>query len=152
MNDAEFEALSDSADIVVSFSVFEHVIDRARGVKQAGVVLRYIAQARSRGLGVVFITHNPHHAYAVGDHFTILKRGRSTGTFEKSDISREEVVRLMSGADELDELSHELQEFARTDARRSVRLNSHFQHYECSKPLTTHTRAPAAPGGLDFAA
>jgi simple sugar transport system ATP-binding protein len=88
----------------------------ALGVKQAGVVLRYIAQARARRLGVVFITHNPHHAYAVGDRFTILKRGRSTGTFAKSDISREEVVRLMSGADELDELSHELQEFARTDA------------------------------------
>jgi simple sugar transport system ATP-binding protein len=90
----------------------------ALGVKQAGVVLRYIAQARARGLGVVFITHNPHHAYAVGDRFTILKRGQSTGTFAKSDISREEVVRLMSGADELDELSHELQEFARTDARQ----------------------------------
>jgi simple sugar transport system ATP-binding protein len=90
----------------------------ALGVKQAGVVLRYIAQARSRGLGVVFITHNPHHAYAVGDRFTILKRGRSAGTFGKAEISREEVVRLMSGADELDELSHELQEFARRDAQQ----------------------------------
>jgi simple sugar transport system ATP-binding protein len=90
----------------------------ALGVKQAGVVLRYIAQARARDLGVVFITHNPHHAYAVGDRFTILKRGRSAGTFAKSELSREEVVRLMSGADELDELSHELQQFARTDARQ----------------------------------
>ena len=90
----------------------------ALGVKQAGVVLRYIAQARSRGLGVVFITHNPHHAYAVGDRFTILKRGRSAGTFDKSEISREEVVYMMSGADELDALSHELQEFARTDAQQ----------------------------------
>ena len=45
----------------------------ALGVKQAGVVLRYVAQAHARGLGVIFITHNPHHAYAVGDRFTILK-------------------------------------------------------------------------------
>jgi simple sugar transport system ATP-binding protein len=44
----------------------------ALGVKEAGVVLRYIAQARSRGLRVIFITHNPHHAYPIGDHFTIL--------------------------------------------------------------------------------
>jgi simple sugar transport system ATP-binding protein len=95
----------------------------ALGVKQAGVVLRYIAQARSRGLGVVFITHNPHHAYAVGDRFTILKRGHSAGTFDKSEISREEVVRLMSGADELDELSHELQEFARADAHQKDQLS-----------------------------
>ena len=47
----------------------------ALGVKQAGVVLRYIAQARDAGLGVVFITHNPHHAYPVGDRFVLLKRG-----------------------------------------------------------------------------
>ncbi|RMG99868.1 MAG: sugar ABC transporter ATP-binding protein [Chloroflexi bacterium] len=88
----------------------------ALGVKQAGTVLRYIAQARARNLGVVFITHNPHHAYAVGDRFTILKRGRTFGTFTKDELSREEMVRMMSGADELEALSHELEEFARTDA------------------------------------
>lgn len=88
----------------------------ALGVKQAGTVLRYVAQARARNLGVIFITHNPHHAYAVGDRFTILKRGRTFGTFTKDELSREEMVRMMSGADELDALSHELQEFARRDA------------------------------------
>jgi simple sugar transport system ATP-binding protein len=88
----------------------------ALGVKQAGTVLRYIAQARARNLAVVFITHNPHHAYAVGDRFTILKRGRTFGTFTREELSREEMVRMMSGADELDALSHELEEFARTDA------------------------------------
>ena len=45
----------------------------ALGVKQSGVVLRYIIQARERGLGVIFITHNPHHAYMVGDHFSVLR-------------------------------------------------------------------------------
>ena len=51
----------------------------ALGVKQSGVVLRYVAQARDRGLGVIFITHNPHHAYPVGDRFVILNRGRLMG-------------------------------------------------------------------------
>ena len=51
----------------------------ALGVKQAGVVLRYIVQARDRGLGVIFITHNPHHAYPVGDRFVVLNRGRQHG-------------------------------------------------------------------------
>ncbi len=87
----------------------------ALGVKQAGTVLRYVAQARARGLAVVFITHNPHHAYAVGDRFTILKRGRTFGTFTKDELSREEMVRMMSGADELDALSHELKEFEHAD-------------------------------------
>jgi simple sugar transport system ATP-binding protein len=89
----------------------------ALGVKEAGVVLRYIAQARARGLGVVFITHNVHHAYPIGDRFTLLNRGRSEGTFRKSDISREEVVSLMAGGEELEELTHELAEFAHTDTQ-----------------------------------
>ena len=78
-------------------------------MKQAGVVLRRIAQARERGLGVIFITHNPHHAYPVGDRFVVLKRGRSLGDFAKSEIARDELVRLMAGGAELDELSHELE-------------------------------------------
>jgi simple sugar transport system ATP-binding protein len=94
----------------------------ALGVKQAGTVLRYIAQARARKLGVVFITHNPHHAYAVGDRFTILKRGRTLGTFTRNEISRDEVVRLMSGADELDALSHELDLHSTQDAQVSREL------------------------------
>ena len=87
----------------------------ALGVKQAGTVLRYIAQARARNLGVIFITHNPHHAYTVGDRFTILKRGRTLGTFTKEELPREEMVRMMSGQDELEALTHELEEFKHSD-------------------------------------
>jgi simple sugar transport system ATP-binding protein len=81
----------------------------ALGVKQAGVVLRYIVMARDRGLGVVFITHNPHHAFPVGDRFLILNRGRSMGDFAKDEIDRNELTRLMSGGAELDQLTHELE-------------------------------------------
>ena len=51
----------------------------ALGVKQSGVVLRRIVEARDQGLAVIFITHNPHHAYPVGDRFVILKRGPRPG-------------------------------------------------------------------------
>jgi simple sugar transport system ATP-binding protein len=81
----------------------------ALGVKQAGVVLRRIVQARDLGLGVIFITHNPHHAYPVGDRFVVLNRGRSLGSYTKSQITRDELVQLMAGGAELDQLSHELE-------------------------------------------
>jgi simple sugar transport system ATP-binding protein len=80
----------------------------ALGVKQSGVVLRYIIGARERGLGVIFITHNPHHAYPVGDRFLLLKRGRSLGDFAKSEISLAELTQMMAGGAELEALSHEL--------------------------------------------
>jgi simple sugar transport system ATP-binding protein len=81
----------------------------ALGVKQSGVVLKYIIQARERGLGVIFITHNPHHAYPVGDRFLLLNRGRSIGYFAKEQITRDELTGLMAGGGELEELSHELE-------------------------------------------
>ncbi len=84
----------------------------ALGVKQAGTVLRYIARARSQGVAVIFITHNPHHAYPIGDRFTILKRGQTLGTYTKQEITRDEMIYLMSGGDELMNLEHELREFA----------------------------------------
>ena len=80
----------------------------ALGVRQAGVVLKYILAARNRGLGVIFITHNPHHAYPVGDRFLLLKRGRSLGDFAKDEISRDELIQMMAGGAELEQLSHEL--------------------------------------------
>ena len=81
----------------------------ALGVKQSGVVLRYIAKARDRGLGVVFITHNPHHAYPVGDRFMILRRGRSMGDFPKADMQLDELTGMMAGGAELADLAHELE-------------------------------------------
>ncbi|HEY0718940.1 MAG TPA: ATP-binding cassette domain-containing protein [Streptosporangiaceae bacterium] len=81
----------------------------ALGVKQSGVVLKYIIQARERGLGVIFITHNPHHAYPVGDRFLLLNRGRSIGYYKKTQVTREELTGLMAGGGELEALSHELE-------------------------------------------
>ncbi|MGO1538510.1 MAG: ATP-binding cassette domain-containing protein [Leucobacter sp.] len=82
----------------------------ALGVKQSGVVLRYVIQARDRGLGVVFITHNPHHAFPVGDRFLLLKRGLNIGYYEKEEITVEELTGLMAGGAELEQLVHELRE------------------------------------------
>ena len=92
----------------------------ALGVKQASVVLKYVAQARARGLGVIFITHNVHHAWAVGDKFTVLNRGKTLGTHTKTSITREELLNMMAGGKELEELSAELDEFSRADHARDT--------------------------------
>src|SRR5438045_5527595 len=86
----------------------------ALGVKQAGVVLRYIVQSAQRGVGVIFITHNPHHAFPVGDHFVLLNRGRVIGDHAKGEVTREELVQEMAGGAELEAITHELREAVRT--------------------------------------
>jgi simple sugar transport system ATP-binding protein len=84
----------------------------ALGVKQAGVVLRYIVQAKQRGVGVILITHNPHHAYPVGDHHVILRRGQVYGDFSKEELGLEKLVQMMAGGEELENLAHELERAA----------------------------------------
>lgn len=80
----------------------------ALGVKQSGVVLKYIVKARDAGLGVVFITHNPHHAFLVGNHFVILKLGRVVLDAHRDELTLDQLTAEMAGGQELAELSHEL--------------------------------------------
>jgi len=80
----------------------------ALGVRQSGVVLKYIVKARDAGLGVIFITHNPHHAYLVGNHFVVLKLGRVVLDAHRDELTLQQLTTEMAGGDELEELSHEL--------------------------------------------
>jgi simple sugar transport system ATP-binding protein len=80
----------------------------ALGVAQTSMVLKYIHQVRQKGLGVIFITHNVRHAYAVGDRFTVLNRGKTLGTYDKSGIQIDDLQNLMAGGKELQSLSAEL--------------------------------------------
>ena len=80
----------------------------ALGVKQSFNVLKLIYKARERGISVIFITHNVHHAYPVGDSFTLLNRGKSLGTFTKDTVSKEELLDMMAGGTEMQTLMSEL--------------------------------------------
>jgi simple sugar transport system ATP-binding protein len=92
----------------------------ALGVKQSGIVLKYIVQARAMGRGVVFITHNPHHAYPVGDRFVLLKRGQMMGSYLKSETTLDRLTSMMAGGAELEQLSHELESVATDPAMAEV--------------------------------
>jgi simple sugar transport system ATP-binding protein len=94
----------------------------ALGVKEAAVVLKYIVQAKTKGIGVIFITHNVHHAWAVGDTFTVLNRGTSYGTFKKADVTRERLLQMMAGGEELEELAVELELIAKRDSPEAGKL------------------------------
>ncbi|MGO1911582.1 MAG: ATP-binding cassette domain-containing protein [Corynebacterium sp.] len=81
----------------------------ALGVKQSGMVLRFIAKARDEGIGVILITHNPHHAYLVGDRFVLLNLGRCVLDATRDEITLEQLTLEMAGGGELDSLAHELE-------------------------------------------
>jgi simple sugar transport system ATP-binding protein len=80
----------------------------ALGVKQSFNVLKLIHKARERGISVIFITHNVHHAYPIGDSFTLLNRGKSLGTYTKQTVSKDELLDMMAGGAEMQTLMSEL--------------------------------------------
>jgi simple sugar transport system ATP-binding protein len=92
----------------------------ALGVRQSGIVLKYVVQARERGLGVIFITHNPHHAHPVGDRFVLLNRGRFVGSYAKNETSLAALTQMMAGGEELERLSQELQKMSTDGAMKQV--------------------------------
>jgi simple sugar transport system ATP-binding protein len=109
----------------------------ALGVKQAGVVLRYILSAKQRGIGVIFITHNPHHAYPVGDHFVILRRGQVYGDFTRQELALDNLVQMMAGGEELENLAHELERAAdRDEAGEALRRAAEELEQEVERPGT----------------
>jgi simple sugar transport system ATP-binding protein len=85
----------------------------ALGVKEAATVLRFVNQAKSEGVGIVFITHNAHHALSAGDHFVVLIQGRVAASFRRGEKSSIEVLNLMAGGESLDDIAGE---FAHLDA------------------------------------
>lgn len=80
----------------------------ALGVKQSANVLRLISRARARGISVIFITHNVNHAYPIADSFTLLNRSKSLGTYSKKDVSKDEVLDMMAGGEEMQKLMADL--------------------------------------------
>jgi simple sugar transport system ATP-binding protein len=81
----------------------------ALGVKEAAIVLRMVARARERGVAVILVTHNAHHALSIGDSYCVLIHGSVAAQFDRGEKTREEVIGLMAGGAELEELEFELE-------------------------------------------
>ena len=69
----------------------------ALGVRQSERVLEHVRTAADRGVAVVFVTHTPHHAYPVGDHFVVLRRGRVVADEPREELGVEQLAALMAG-------------------------------------------------------
>jgi len=82
----------------------------ALGVKEAAKVLHLIVKAQMRGVAVVFVTHNVHHALAVGDNFAVLIRGTRADAWSKGERTREQVLDLMAGGEAMGDLEDELRD------------------------------------------
>ncbi len=76
----------------------------ALSVRQTRRVLDYILEARSRGLSIIFITHNVYQAHRVSDRFVILRRGKRVAEMERHEVTVDELADVVMGVLEPEEI------------------------------------------------
>lgn len=70
----------------------------ALGVAQTKEVLELVKRLRDEDRGVVIISHNLADVFEVADRICVLRLGGRVGTYAASEVSREQLVGLMTGA------------------------------------------------------
>ncbi|MCZ7542124.1 MAG: ATP-binding cassette domain-containing protein [Anaerolineae bacterium] len=73
----------------------------ALSVAETRKVLTYVTSAKERGLSVIFITHNMHHAMMVADRFTILRQGQLVGNYAEGEVTQDDLADLVMGQREV---------------------------------------------------
>jgi D-xylose transport system ATP-binding protein len=71
----------------------------ALGVRQTAMVLGLIKRLREEGQAVVVVTHNLADVFEVADRVFVLRLGRKAGDFDVREVSQEEVVAAITGAE-----------------------------------------------------
>lgn len=70
----------------------------ALGVKESRKVLDLMLQVKSRGIPIIFISHNMPHVFEIADRIHIHRLGRRLCVENPKDISMSDAVALMTGA------------------------------------------------------
>jgi ABC-type sugar transport system ATPase subunit len=67
------------------------------GPQDADKVLMLIDRLRSRGVGVLFVSHRLDEVLRIADHITVLRDGRVVGRLGQSEFTEEGLARLIVG-------------------------------------------------------
>lgn len=70
----------------------------ALGVEQTAEVLNLVERLKSRGLAVIFISHNMQNVQAVSDRIAVLRLGRNNGVFVNAETSSDDLVSAITGS------------------------------------------------------
>jgi simple sugar transport system ATP-binding protein len=92
----------------VHFGARALIVDEATApvtVAHHRLVLQSVVAARRQGLAVVLVTNNPRYAHLVGDRYLLLGGGQLAGTLTRADVDETDLLRLLTGGEELTALT-----------------------------------------------
>ncbi len=56
-----------------------------------------IRDLRAQGIGIVYITHKMNELFEIADEFSVFRDGKYIGTHAASDVTRDDIIRMMVG-------------------------------------------------------
>ena len=86
------KALSQSANILVLDEPTAALTE-----SEVEVLFGILQKLRERGVGMIYISHKLDEVFAMSDRITVLRDGRTVGTQNASDLTKEKVIALMVG-------------------------------------------------------
>ena len=72
--------------------------------KEVEMLFRLMRELKSRGVGIIFVTHFLEQVYAVSDSITVLRNGELVGEYDVKELPQVKLVEKMIGKD-LEDLS-----------------------------------------------
>ncbi len=100
--------------------------------KEVEMLFGLMRDLKSRGVGIIFVTHFLEQVYAVSDRITVLRNGELVGEFEVQNLPQVELVSAMMG--------HALAELSDLDKEASIDAVSGEAFYEASGLSSTEAR------------
>ncbi|QFY63488.1 sugar ABC transporter ATP-binding protein (plasmid) [Rhizobium grahamii] len=64
---------------------------------EVGHLFSIIRDLRSHGIGIVYITHKMNELFEISDEFSVFRDGRYIGTHAASDVTRDDIIKMMVG-------------------------------------------------------
>ncbi|TAV75934.1 sugar ABC transporter ATP-binding protein [Rhizobium leguminosarum] len=60
-------------------------------------LFRIIRDLKAQGIGIVYITHKMNELFEIADEFSVFRDGRYIGTHASTDVTRDDIIRMMVG-------------------------------------------------------
>ncbi|WP_149139540.1 sugar ABC transporter ATP-binding protein [Gemmobacter caeruleus] len=73
-------------------------------------LFKIIRDLRARGIGIVYITHKMNELFEIADEFSVFRDGTYVGTHASSDVTRDDIIRMMVGREITDMFPKEVAE------------------------------------------
>ena len=104
--------------------------------KEVEMLFRLMRDLKSRGVGIIFVTHFLEQVYAVSDRITVLRNGELVGEYKVENLPQVELVSRMMGK--------ELEGLSDLDKEKSAQAADGETLYEAEE------LSPARPSPSDF--